>query len=355
MEPKKIGRFILLVSIFLLMMFTSTFSQGPELVPEYKWVETEPENDKKANSDEREEREIVNGFYRDENGKLYHVHPVFGDRSVEGCYKRIDLLKEKQLMYHMDSSYSHSLLNPKANLASIANAASAFEEEGLIQLLIDFPAYTHTAQRSKMQALLQVDDKYSDMKGMRRAVLEGLLSENQNARYYAALKLATWNEWELAAPVLSQAKDIHAWHFLRGNDRAARFFAELSLDTTKSGHVRNGAACAASSISGDQSILKKTAEDLLKNADPNTTDMDEIRGYWSASRYLAKIADADAETIENLTKLVSGNNRFLADQALNSLGILALKGNDAATEALYLILEEHPDIKIRSQAADLIP
>jgi len=351
MELKKIGRVILLVSIFLLMMFTSAFSQTPK----FEWLKSEPARDKKANSEERGEREIVNGFYRDENDKLYHVHPVFGDRSVEGCYKEIDLLKEMQLRYHMDSSYSHTLLDPLHKLASIANAASAFEEDSLIQLLIDFPAYTRSAQALKMKALLEVDDKYSDMKGMRRTVLEGLLSENQNAKYYAALKLATWNEWELAAPVLSQAKDIRAWHYLRGNNRAARFFAELALDTSKSGHVRNGAACAASSISGDQSILKKTAEDLLKNADPNTTDMDEIRGYWSAAQYLSRDVDADTEIINNLTKLVFGNNWYLADQALTSLGILALKGNDAATEALYHILEEHPDIKIRSQAAVLIP
>ena len=277
-----------------------------------------------------------------QNEKVY-IDELGQEWTLEIC---LDWLSKLQSMkQELCPSFSELLI--------FAKAANVYESDSLINVLITFPVYAPEAGATKMAALSLLDVKYRNR--IRKVVMEALESEFQKVRESAAYVLVSWGEWKLAEPYIETGEAFMRIENLDDSLLAPALvkIKLFALDSKKDPHTRMCAAYFLRRKGNDENTIRFTALDILKNASVSDTNINSVRGYYTAMRYTA--SKLIPSSVKNIEMLAYHKDSFIFREALNSLTYMAEKGVMEAEHALYNIRENHPDPRMRSEAGRAIP
>ena len=290
---------------------------------------------------ERPNPTLMEGFYVNADGDSVYRMLTSGDWTLDRCRRELEILLKA----------SHPDPYCESPLPAIAYVANKFACDNLLKKIINFPETNPEYIRDKTIAFLQYDFSYKSL--IEDFVTKGLSNSDPQTRFYAALIFARWGEWEKASQVLRESENFYSHPRFLELKNSEELIRGVIHDMQNSAYSRMQSAWAIRTLKNDTSILNSTSLDILANIDSSTTDMDEKRGYWLAARWIA--TSDDSQAVDGLLKLAFMNDVFIADQAVQTLGILAAKEVVEAENALYMIREKHPNKMICKEASRLIP
>jgi hypothetical protein len=292
--------------------------------------------------------EFMYGLYTNEDGDLVFRSITDGDFSIDYCYREIE-------------RFAKGKINPDFPVGPIlpvvGAAVAAFQIDSLTHALIDVPTNDYYLNlRAKMSAISNLDpstlnDEYRHR--VEQYAIEAVVSKDQWTRVSAATILTKLGMYDQVYPMIMEMKDLTWVKLLNNYSKYTPIILSIATDSTINPYTRMSAAYAYQGMTNELGILNRTSIQIIMNIDPKTADADYIRGYWLAARWVERLNDP--QIVIGLQQMAFSDELFLADQAVTSLAHLANRGDIEAENALYYILENHPNPTIRSQAGQLIP
>lgn len=221
----------------------------------------------------------------------------------------------------------------------------------LVQRIMDIPEFDNFNEQYPDQAYkfsslrLRMLTHFEDYPGVREFVIRSLNGPISHLQSAAAATLLMWDEWELAAPVISRYEAYHLFQIHR-DERAIPILEDAVKNA--SWHGRLFAAAALFYTYGDSSKYPQAALDVILNAPINTNDK-----TTNCAKFLAldQVARFDlTQALPGLIRLAQDTTQGISPKAIGYLVDLAHMGHSEAFQALIDIGENHPDVKIREFA-----
>ncbi len=237
-----------------------------------------------------------------------------------------------------------------------AIVANAIQSDTIVNLLIEFPVVHINTLEAQLMCFRIIGDQYHLDKQFRdrmeEIVREAVTNDVSNVRYNAAYLLAYWGDWELAEQYLESVGEYPNLAKIEG-PRTEEFLTRIALDLKKDPHARMSAAYELKRLTGEEDVLLQASIGIVASASTTTQDGADIRGYYTALRYLGKTLNSSS--ISAIERLAYQDNFLVSDQALLTIKHMAEKGSIEAENALFRIRENHPSQDFRSRAGMYIP
>jgi HEAT repeat protein len=235
-------------------------------------------------------------------------------------------------------------------LGQIAKYTASFKSQRVAQKLIDLPESWNvndstTAPYPITIAKLSILRHFKDYVGVREYVINSLDHQSSQVQIAAASTLLSWDEWELAAPVICRNEAYIEFQMHR-DDRAIPLLEEATRNGGWQGRIF--AAAALFYTYGDSARYPQVALDIILNAPININDENTNRAKFLALDQVARFNLTQA--LPGLIRMAQDTARGISAKAVSYLVDLAGMGHSEATQALLDIKENHPNANVRAIA-----